>query len=425
MPYRDEYRTQRATLERRVVDGDVDEETARAIKQLCDAFDPEIDRVPLPDAEEYRAVKTLDMYTRRLRLVAERFDGDMIDTTAEALNEEMQRWYDGTHPAVDDGGLAENTISNYQGPLRVFYRYHDFGVVPEEIEITTPNGTAFDPDDMLSDDELQRIRNCIDSARNRAVFEFLLNTGIRNTAARTVTISDIDLREGVFHLNEGADGLKGAADRGTKRPLLGAEPAVREWLRDHPDSGNADAYLITNRPESPHLDPTTPVSHTHLGKLLREVKRAADVDKPLHPHALRHNFVTRAKRDYGMDDATIKYLIGHPPESRVMERTYQHVSAETHVEDAVAAAGIREDSGRTGFTPESCFGCGLDLNAGADSCPSCGTLYSPMVGFESMEVNRSPAPRAVIDALLADEEFKRQLVSAVSERLGAEPDVQP
>lgn len=339
VPHRTEYETQRETLKQRVDDREIGEKTAAAIEELCDALDPEVDRVPLPDGENHRAVKTLDMYTRRLRLIAERFDGDLTATRADTLNEEMQRWYDGRHPDVGNDGVTRNTISNYQGPLRVFYRYHDFGIDPDDIDITAPESSPIDSDDMLADEELQEIRNYIDSSRDHMIFELLLNTGLRNTAARTIRLTNLELEDGAFHLNEEADGLKGAAIRGTKRPLLGAEPSVRQWLSDHPTPGNPDAYLITNEQDSPHLDPTSPVSHTHLGTVLRDIKDGADVDKPLHPHALRHNFVTRAKRDHEMDDATIKYLIGHPANSSVMERTYQHISAETHVEDARESAG--------------------------------------------------------------------------------------
>lgn len=129
---------------------------------------------------------------------------------------------------MPDDGLTENTVSNYQGPLRVFYRFHDFGVTPDEITIITPTQSTVDPDDLLTDEELRAIRKSIDSPRNRAIFEFLFNTGTRNTATRTLRVGDVDLRWGLFHLNDEADGLKGADERGTERPLLGAEPAIRE-----------------------------------------------------------------------------------------------------------------------------------------------------------------------------------------------------
>lgn len=417
MSHRSEYETQRSTLEERRASGNLDDRTADAIEQLCDALDPEVDDEPVPEGEDPRAVKTLDMYTRRLRLIAERFDGTLTDTTASTLNEEMQRWYDGSHPAVDDNGVTENTISNYQGPLRVFYRFHEYGIDPTDIEITTPERSTIDPEDMLSDDELGKIRTHIDSARLRMVFEFLLNTGIRNRAARTIRVADVRLQEGVFHLNEDVEGLKQAAARGTKRPLLGAEPAVRRWLNEHPAPGEQGAYLITNRPDSPHLDPTSPVSHTHLGKLLEDLKTSVGIDKPLHPHALRHNFVTRAKRDYEMDDATIKYLIGHPPESTVMERTYQHISSETHVMDAEASVASEETRERRGLTPKRCTGCDAALGASSGVCDVCGTVYAPDIAVDSRQTLTGGSPESVARALLSDDDLKQRLVTELREQL--------
>lgn len=89
MPHREEYETQRETLERKVKDGHVGQRTANAIGRMCDALDPANTTVPIPDGEKHRAVKTLDMYTRRLRLIAERFDGNLTDTTARKINDEM------------------------------------------------------------------------------------------------------------------------------------------------------------------------------------------------------------------------------------------------------------------------------------------------------------------------------------------------
>jgi integrase/recombinase XerD len=416
MVHRDEYETQRRTLTRKVENGQVDSSTADAIEQMCDAFDEEVDSEPCPAGENHRAVKTLDMYVRRLRLTAERMGEDLTDTTAEALNREMQSWFDGTHPDVSDAGINENTVSNYQGPLRVFYRFHDFGVDPDDIDITTPTTTRFDPSDMLTDAELQQVRETIANPRDRAIFEFLLNTGTRNTAARTITIDGIDLANGTFHLNESADGLKGAAERGTERPLLGAEPAVRDWLRHHPASENPDAHLFTNRPGSPHLDPMTPISHTHLGKVLRRIKRDSSIEKPMHPHALRHNFVTRAKQDYDMDDTTIKYLIGHPADSSVMERTYQHISPEVHVEEAVSAAEGTSSPDRRGLTPQSCTGCGSPLNAAAETCKTCGVVYSPAIGVSSIQADPAVSPEEVAAAMLERPELREQLVSELSPR---------
>lgn len=68
---------------------------------------------------------------------------------------------------------------------------------------------------------------------------------------------------------------------------------------------------------------------------------------------MRHNFVMSAKRDYDMPDGTIKYLIGHRPDSTLMETTYAHLSGDDHVARAAEAWGIREPEDESPHTPDA------------------------------------------------------------------------
>ncbi|MFC4408498.1 tyrosine-type recombinase/integrase [Haloarchaeobius iranensis] len=388
-------------MERAVDRGSVEPATAEAIAKLCDALDETVGDVPCPEGEPHRSVKTLDMYTRRLRLIAQRYSGDILDTTAAELNTEMRTWLNGTHPDVDDDGLSVNTVSNYQSPLRIFFRYHDhLGVTPEDIEIETPSAATLDPGEMLTDSEIRRVRDAVTNPLERVVFEFLLHTGMRNTATRMLTVGGVDLRSGTFELNVDSDGLKGAQERGETRPLLGAEPIVREWLTVHPAADDPDAYLFTNRPGSGYATPDKPLSHTKLGKLLSGLRDRAGIAKPLHPHALRHNFVTRAKRDHRVEDDVIKYLIGHRRDSTVMERTYQHISPKEYLTTASGGS-----AGQRGFTPKECFECGAGLCPRQELCPDCGTVYSPGGGawFRSAADENRSALVAFARQLLDDE----------------------
>lgn len=77
-----------------------------------------------------------------------------------------------------------------------------------------------------------------------------------------------------------------------------------------------------------------------------------------------------------MDDATVKHLIGHSPDSDVMERTYSHLSDEDHIRAAEEAAGIREPSKDSSLSPDICH-CGEPLPEAAAACPRCGTVYRP------------------------------------------------
>jgi len=109
----------------------------------------------------------------------------------------------------------------YQNALRQFYYYHDdAGTDPEEISLFNPEHDGVDPADMLTRDEIQAIRDAANCLGERALFDFLIYTGQRNTATRSLRIKDLDLEKERFRLNPEADGLKSAEDNGKWRDLL-------------------------------------------------------------------------------------------------------------------------------------------------------------------------------------------------------------
>lgn len=381
---RQKYREAKDGFRRAVERGDASQADADAAFELCAAYDEEDMNVPLPSNGDYaedtthKEPNTLRYWCVYLKRMAERMDVELTEATADDINDLMTAMRKGDHPAVKDSGLANNSIRNYQGVARRFYRYHDdLGVDPEDITLVSGDDTHVDDRDMLTPDEIDRIRNAAEHPRDLAIFDLLLYTGQRNTAIRSLRIRDIDLDDGVYYLNGDADGLKGADETGKKRPLLGAVGSIREWLRYHPDPDNPDAYLITGKPRYSDVKPETMVSRNTLGYAMKQLKKKADIDKPMNPHNIRHNFVTICKREYGLSDATVKWLIGHRPDSQVMETTYAHLSDEDYIEAAEVGAGIRDpDAEDTSLSPDICH-CGEPLPADAKACPRCGTVYTP------------------------------------------------
>jgi hypothetical protein len=87
--------------------------------------------------------------------------------------------------------------------------------------------------------------------------------------------------------------------------------------------------------------------------------------------------ISMCKREYDLDDMTVKFLIGHAPDSKVMENTYAHLAAEDHIKKAERAAGLRDDEEESSLTPEHCNTCGEPLGPQQKACGRCGTVYTP------------------------------------------------
>lgn len=378
------YRQKDKHLSELVEDGLVSEDDAEAIRTLCDAFNedkPSVKKPHWPNAPGnltgYRKESTLANWLYYLTQFAAELE--LLEATADEINQISEDWLQGDSE-YRDNTLSKGTIRQYQNALRIFYRYHDdLGVDHTDIVTFDANDTAIDPRDMLSPEEIERIRQAPDHPRDKAVAYLLLYTGIRNTALRSLRVKDVDVEEGVFYFNTDADGLKKVHRPTEPRPLLGAESAVRQWLEYHPYSDDPDAYLIVGKPKYQTVDPHTRVTHRTIQRIMDSVKEEAEIDKPLHPHACRHNFVSICIREYDMEPSTVKFLIGHGPDSSVMESTYQHLSGEDYLNKAQRKAGVpgAEEQEESSLTPDHCGACGEPLGPNAKACPACGTVMTP------------------------------------------------
>jgi integrase len=389
--YTEFYKKKRKYLSEQVQQGTVKESDAEAIRELCDAFDEDRPTVNLPrwpDAQsnltKYREQSTLANWTYHLTGYAKHTE--LLDTTADRINEIAQNLIgqrghrqvkgENVRACVWNRNLTKGSVRAYQNTIRIFYRYHDIGIDHRDIAVFEQQDTSINPRDMLEPDEIDKVRDAPTHPRDKCIVDMLLYTGMRNRALRTLRIKDIDLDEGNFYFNTDENGLKNLDRPDAPRPLLGAKNAVRTWLEYHPDSDNPDAYLIMGKPKYGNPDSESVVSDRTIQRVMDSIKETAGIDKPLHPHAMRHNMVSMAKNVYDLDDSTVKFLIGHAPDSQVMETTYSHISAEDYQAKAERKMGIRDDEPESPLTPDFCDVCDEPLNPEHNVCPNCGTVYS-------------------------------------------------
>jgi len=361
--------------------GPVTPDEADAIRELCNAFDENrltVSKPRWPNAPDhltnYREASTLASWMYHLMAYARRIN--LLDTDERELNQVAERFLNGEDP-IKDNELAKGSIRAYQNTARIFYRYHDLGVDPIEIQVFERESSGIQPRDMLDGDEIQAIREVTDHPRDAAIVDMLLYTGLRNRALRTLKIKHIDSEDGKFYFNTDEHGLKDIHKPNAPRPLLGAVASVREWLKYHPFGDNEESYFIVGKPKWGHATPDQTVSDKTIQRVMDSVKEDAEIQKPLHPHSLRHNAVCIWKRDYDMDNSTIKFLIGHSPDSDVMETTYSHLSAQDYKQKAELAAGLREEPDESPYTPKFCTACNEPLPENAKVCHRCETPYTP------------------------------------------------
>jgi integrase len=348
-----------------------------------------------------------------MRLIAKESDRDLLDHGLNSLGSVFSTFLD---------NLAVETVRQRQAGATKFYRFHDTDIDPDEIPLQKrENDTSVDERDMFTREEVQRMRDACDNARDRCLIELLLYTGQRIRAIQTLRLKDIDLEENVYYLNTDELGLKGADKTGKKRPLLGATNAVRDWVNKHP-TGERDDYLITSLPSASNTEGDGEyLSAPAIRYRLKKIVERAEVDKPFHAHNWRHYFVTVCIRDYDMDPSVVKFLIGHDEDSSVMETTYQHLTDEDYIDAARRSADPGRDPQQreSALTPDTCPTCDEPQPPNAKACSNCGTVFTP----DAQQAKQQVEDVVHEGAKQADSDAEREAIDAIREYVKENPEV--
>ena len=219
-----------------------------------------------------------------------------------------------------DQGVVKASIARKLSAIRSFYRY----LVREGIIPSNPLEKAASPKldkrlpSFLTVEETVRLLEAPDLAtpqgqRDRALLELLYASG-----PRVSELANLDLEQVNLNTNEIRVWGKGAKER----MVLIGEPAARALSN----------YLSQGRPELLGKKRNSAVFLNKNGgrlparriqKILEKYASAANIDKRVHPHLLRHTFATHLL-DGGADLRVVQELLGHAQLSST--QIYTHVS---------------------------------------------------------------------------------------------------
>lgn len=336
---------------------------------------------------------------------------NLLTCTADDLNRYANARVMGTAPNTKDEGLSQNTVHQNQTAWRSFYQFHQnhpngvtVEVDPKGVTLVDRDETHVDERDIFDSDDIQSLRDATQNKRDRALLELLIYTGQRHNCLRQLTYDDVrpDKGEsGVLYIPD-SEGMKGSKG---KRPLLGAQKAARDWRRAHPTQEDDDAYLthIYNWSGHDDIEPGDHLSRQSFGRIPKRIADRAGVEKPTNPHQFRHYFCTTAIKDHGMSMDTVRHLLGHAADSRELERTYQHLVDDDHIENAELDMGVRDEKEQS-LTPAQCPTCNEPLQPSWSVCPNCEAVFGP----DAQRVKDETTETATQDALNAHTEREKE-----------------
>ena len=159
----------------------------------------------------------------------------------------------------------------------------------------------------------------------------LYATGMRREELVRLQIGDIDSDRMLIRVRQG----KGKKDRDVM-----LSPRLLQELRDYWRAANPKpkTYLFPGKGRHPNAD--VPIDSRSIFNAVQQAAKRAGIDKPVHPHTLRHCFATHLLES-GADLRTIQLLLGHADlktTSRYLHLSERHLKATASPLDSLLLA---------------------------------------------------------------------------------------
>lgn len=148
----------------------------------------------------------------------------------------------------------------------------------------------------LSIEEMENLRMCCKTDRERALVEFMLATGMR--------VSEIQ-KTNIFELDLSSNKLK-TIGKGNKERIILFNDKCKLYLKQYLDNrkGKNEALFISER------KPYRRLGVRAIQKILTNISKRKTILPIVYPHKLRHTFATSLFNS-GADIETVQFLLGH------------------------------------------------------------------------------------------------------------------
>ena len=257
--------------------------------------------------------KTQTGYIRAVR----RFTGFLGRAPDTANAEDLRRFQ--LH--LVEQGMSSGSLNATITGLKFF-----FETTLERPEVTTKMSHVYEPRKLpviLSLEEVTRLLQAAGGPKYPAALGVAYGAGLRANEVVHLTTSDIDSERMVIRVEQG----KGKRDR-----YAMLSPALLELLRVWWRHAHVHRQLLPGGWLFPGQNPVNPLSTRQLNRAFHFARKAAEIDKPVSLHSLRHAFATHLL-EHHEDIRVIQVLLGH----QKLENTARY--------SQVAAKRLREVKG--------------------------------------------------------------------------------
>ena len=212
-------------------------------------------------------------------------------------------------------GVSSTTLNATITGLKFF-----FGVTldrPSALKKMSPVRKEQKLPQVLSVDEVSRLLRAASNLKHRAALSVAYGAGLRASEVTHLKIVDVDSERMILRVEQG----KGRRDR-----YAMLSPSLLRLLRNWWRQAHAQGKMLPGGWLFPGQNPVNPLSSRQLNRACKLAAEAAELDKRISMHTLRHSFATHLL-EQKVDIRVIQVLLGH----QKLENTarYSHVATRT------------------------------------------------------------------------------------------------
>ena len=179
-----------------------------------------------------------------------------------------------------------------------------FGVTLDHAEVVAKMSSVREPRKLpvvLSREEVARLIEAAGTPKYQAALSVAYGAGLRASEVVALKVVDIDSTRMTLRIEQG----KGHKDR-----YAMLSPVLLEHLRTWWRAGRAQGKMLDGGWLFPGQNPVNPMSTRQLNRICHLAAAAAEIDKRVSMHTLRHSYATHLL-EQKVDIRVIQVLLGH------------------------------------------------------------------------------------------------------------------